>query len=809
MAVNVQTADVIVALRLNPATVDEAAQVERLIGFAKKFVDDYARDAPQEIANEAAIRLIGYLYDQPFAPDSAVYRNSLRNSGAGFILDQYKEIGATSIGQTITRTEGDILPPQQPSIVPDPPDTGKFLIESTDGELTWETLNTVLGQELFTVFKGGGIGHVVILKGIDSGEETATLGVLTPENLVIAGLSPQTADVGKVLSLKSISEFEWIDVPTAESVRDVLHLAQENHADLQILDGVFITSGYGEFANWTLDEYNAGFKLAVDRSATAFRAADFGFGSNSFSGTQTDEIGVSVPAGVDINRVRVVATLSGSKFNHPASTEEWHAFTPQGGDTTRDYYFLRAKDGNATTQIVFNAGDSIVMQIRPVKPVINTSRILPKDIGTDGQVLTVESGSAVWKDASGGGGGGGTVDQTARDAAAAAQRTADSAQLIANDADSAANQAKQLANTAINNSRTALSTAETAKTTADAAKTTADGVDAKATAAVTSADQAKAQATAAVNSAASANTKANANAHLITPLQNAVQDIHVGDVVDHNWENVESNGSEGGLTSANQTWNLTNAKSASYSAPSVNGAANESQVARIPVGADARHYRIVISGVGNSVLNTFTRLGADNTYQYYEQAVGLPDAATVTLQISDRVLGHTSYGGLITNPNVVNRLLPSTGIAKDKIVGTNAAGDAPEWIDKPSGGGGAQTWTRIASHTITRTTRAEAISSGIAAFTAFLKKATLPRDLLFRFVRSEVLYHHIIPILKTYGAAERVRFEVPYTDLDGASGIFDIDVTTNRTDNWRIEFIGITGTTPNLPQETYELWTRG
>lgn len=127
----------------------------------------------------------------------------------------------------------------------------------------------------------------------------------------------------------------------------------------------------------------------------------------------------------------------------------------------------------------------------------------------------------------------------------------------------------------------------------------------------------------------------------------AVQDVIVGDVVDHSWEDVETDGSEGGLTSANQSWNLAKAKAATYSAPSVNGVENESQIVRVPASVDPRHYRLVIVGVGTEQLNHFSRLGADDDWQYYEQGVGLPDPATVTLQVDDRVLGHTTFDGVL------------------------------------------------------------------------------------------------------------------------------------------------------------------
>ena len=170
-------------------------------------------------------------------------------------------------------------------------------------------------------------------------------------------------------------------------------------------------------------------------------------------------------------------------------------------------------------------------------------------------------------------------------------------------------------------------------------------------------------------------------------IQAAVQDVIVGDVVDHNWEAVKANGTEGGVTSAATTWTLDKAKAASYSAPSVNGAENESQIVRIPASADARHYRILIAGVGAELVNHFTRLGSDNNWQYYEQGIGLPDAAVVSLQVSDRALGHTTWAGALSDA-LMARMAPALAGNGGKFLAVNKGATAVELVGAPSGGGG-------------------------------------------------------------------------------------------------------------------------
>ncbi len=88
MAVTVTQAELSAALRLGDST-EETAEVTRLLSYATLAVAKYA-DAPDAIANEAAIRLAGYLYDQPNAGRGVAFANALRNSGAAGILLPYR-----------------------------------------------------------------------------------------------------------------------------------------------------------------------------------------------------------------------------------------------------------------------------------------------------------------------------------------------------------------------------------------------------------------------------------------------------------------------------------------------------------------------------------------------------------------------------------------------------------------------------------------------------------------------------------------------------------------------------------------------
>ena len=73
------------ALRLTDSP-EETAQATRLLTSAIATVERRAPDAPDAIQNEAAIRVAGYLYDQPTAGMAERYANAWRNSGAASVV---------------------------------------------------------------------------------------------------------------------------------------------------------------------------------------------------------------------------------------------------------------------------------------------------------------------------------------------------------------------------------------------------------------------------------------------------------------------------------------------------------------------------------------------------------------------------------------------------------------------------------------------------------------------------------------------------------------------------------------------------
>ena len=90
MAVTITVDELRVALRLQSSDA-EIAQATRLLAYATAAVEKHVpENLPDAIANEAVIRLSGYLFDQPNAGRGSTYANALRNSGAAAILLPYR-----------------------------------------------------------------------------------------------------------------------------------------------------------------------------------------------------------------------------------------------------------------------------------------------------------------------------------------------------------------------------------------------------------------------------------------------------------------------------------------------------------------------------------------------------------------------------------------------------------------------------------------------------------------------------------------------------------------------------------------------
>ena len=101
MAVTLTVAELLSALRLGD-TAEETAEAERLLAFATEAISVHLggayATAPAVAVNESAVRLTGFLFDQPFASRGDSFANAMRNSGAARMLLPYRmhRAGSTS-----------------------------------------------------------------------------------------------------------------------------------------------------------------------------------------------------------------------------------------------------------------------------------------------------------------------------------------------------------------------------------------------------------------------------------------------------------------------------------------------------------------------------------------------------------------------------------------------------------------------------------------------------------------------------------------------------------------------------------------
>ena len=93
MAVTMTQTDFQTELRLANSQ-EERKLAARLLGYVSVAVLRYAPDCPDEVHNEAAVRLGAYLYNQPEATRGDAYANAMRSSGAARAMLPWKAHGA-------------------------------------------------------------------------------------------------------------------------------------------------------------------------------------------------------------------------------------------------------------------------------------------------------------------------------------------------------------------------------------------------------------------------------------------------------------------------------------------------------------------------------------------------------------------------------------------------------------------------------------------------------------------------------------------------------------------------------------------
>ena len=108
MAVTLTQVQLSAAIRLGDST-EETAEATRLLAFTTEAISRHLGDAydtaPEAIVNEAAIRLAGYLFDQPNAGRGVSFANAGRNSGAWTILLPFRVHRAGTTGEAVAAAQ--------------------------------------------------------------------------------------------------------------------------------------------------------------------------------------------------------------------------------------------------------------------------------------------------------------------------------------------------------------------------------------------------------------------------------------------------------------------------------------------------------------------------------------------------------------------------------------------------------------------------------------------------------------------------------------------------------------------------------
>ena len=109
MALTLTQAELSAAVRLGDSA-EENAEATRLLAYAIEAITRHLgttayEAAPEVIVNEAAIRLAGYLFDQPNAGRGLSFANAGRNSGAWAILLPFRVHRAGSTGEAVAAAQ--------------------------------------------------------------------------------------------------------------------------------------------------------------------------------------------------------------------------------------------------------------------------------------------------------------------------------------------------------------------------------------------------------------------------------------------------------------------------------------------------------------------------------------------------------------------------------------------------------------------------------------------------------------------------------------------------------------------------------
>ena len=218
MAVTLTVAQLAAALRFGDA-VEETAEATRLLAFASEAVTKHAPDAPDVAHDEAAIRMSGYLADQPNAGRGVGYAHAGRNSGAFSLLLPYRIHRAGSTGEAVQAAQDAVGSLTNPvTDVTTDTTAGTLTVTFADGTTRTEALPAGMGE----MFSGTDQTARDAAAAAQSTADTALEAAPAPTELGTASLSIETAATFHSMGITLPAGKTWAYVSMGAHTEQVL-----------------------------------------------------------------------------------------------------------------------------------------------------------------------------------------------------------------------------------------------------------------------------------------------------------------------------------------------------------------------------------------------------------------------------------------------------------------------------------------------------------------------------------------------------------------------------------------------------------
>lgn len=305
----------------------------------------------------------------------------------------------------------------EPNQLPDAPARDDYVLFAEDGSVSWERVvnffEAALAEELTN--ESPVAQELLRIKSVSS--SLISLETITSADVIKGGLPDTTGNANKLLGLDGDLNFEWVSPPSGsidEFARTEINAIQKITADLKLK----------VLPDWSDTNTRQGGVAHLDRVPTLENAKAL---LDSAFKSPTDD---TVASQFVVARIVALQKSTLYRLVYKDADDGSHAevllntLTYLGRDTSGnwDLYADQAhRVGSAVSSITLQISDNSSLlahtefdgdlpsgsvELEELEDDV-TDRLLPKTLGTDGQVLTVDSGAAVWEDAPGGGGGGG------------------------------------------------------------------------------------------------------------------------------------------------------------------------------------------------------------------------------------------------------------------------------------------------------------------------------------------------------------------------------------------------------------------